>query len=357
MARILITGATGAMGTPLVELLSKAEDVEGYATSRTRREDAAVHWLQGDAKEPGFMRNILESHRFDCIVNFMNYSTAEFEQRAQYILENTEHYVFLSSARVYAENNGLIDEDAPRILDTCRDRDYLARDSYDLAKARQENILNQSGKRNYTIIRPSLTYNDHRMQLTLFELQEWIYRFFDGNSIIFPEEMENIYTTMTFGGDVAAVLARLACNPAAMGETFNVNGGGSATWGEVMKTYASAMREISGKPVRICRVPNAAAIAKTLNRYDQYRLARGISRRFSNHKVERAIGKMEYTTIHDGLGRCMKSYLEQTENVSIPSFRIAAYLDRVAHEFTPIERFDRKKHKAGYIFARMGLPV
>lgn len=342
---------------PLVDILSKQAGNKVYATSRSSKKSASINWLCGDARDPAFMKSILEEYTFDAIFDFMNYGTAEFGDRAEYILNNTRHYFFISSARVYAENDDIIDENSPRILDTCKDQKYLSHDSYDLAKARQEDILNQSGRKNYTIIRPSLTYNDHRMQFTLFELEEWIYRFFDGNSIVFPEDMEDTITTMTYGWDVATVLSRLLLNPLALGETFNVNGGGCATWGEILKIYVAAINSATGKVVGVRRVPNAADIAKRLNRYDQYRLARGISRRFSNNKVENAIGGMTYVAIKDGLNMCMRSYMNTTTCAAAPPFRTAAYLDRIAHEHTPIRRFSGKKQKIGYILERMGITV
>lgn len=51
----------------------------------------------------------------------------------------------MSSARVYAENNALISEDSPRLLDVSTDAVYLRTNEYALAKAREENILRNSG--------------------------------------------------------------------------------------------------------------------------------------------------------------------------------------------------------------------
>lgn len=45
-----------------------------------------------------------------------------------------------------------------------------------MAKARQEDILYQSGFSNYTIVRPSVTYNTYRLQLGALEKENWLYR-------------------------------------------------------------------------------------------------------------------------------------------------------------------------------------
>ena len=51
------------------------------------------------------------------------------------MLEATDQYVFISSARVYAQTEDLITEDTPRLLDVCTDKEYLKTNEYALAKA------------------------------------------------------------------------------------------------------------------------------------------------------------------------------------------------------------------------------
>ena len=108
----------------------------------------------------------------------------------------------MSSARVYAENNALISEDSPRLLDVSTDAVYLRTNEYALAKAREENILRNSGYENYTIIRPSITYNTYCLQVGVLE-KNWLYRAIHGRSIVFSDDVNTKITTMTFGDDVA----------------------------------------------------------------------------------------------------------------------------------------------------------
>lgn len=88
-----------------------------------------------------FLQPLLQKEKWNAIVDFMIYSTNDFEERYNQLLDSTTQYVYISSARVYAPNDGLITEDSPRILDICKDQDYLATDEYALTKARLENIL------------------------------------------------------------------------------------------------------------------------------------------------------------------------------------------------------------------------
>lgn len=354
MKRILVIGATGAMGKPLLQQLCKNPEFEVYATSRSTRSDEKIHWLQGNAKESTFLTQIITENQFDAIVDYMVYSTKDFQERYEFILENTSQYIFTSSARVYAQKDDVIDEESPRILDVCENAEYLSHDSYDLAKARQEDLLRNSVHKNWTIVRPSLTYNSRRLQFTIFELEEWIYRALDHNSIIFPDEMRDIVTTMTHGNDVAKIVAKLVLNPDAIGEVFNVNGGGHRTWGEILEIYRAATELSLKEPVKICKVTNVTDITKRLNRYDQYRLARGINRVFSNNKVESVVGPVTYIAIEDGLCNCMESFLKNPGEIYVPA-RKGAYLDRLASEWTPLNRFRTNRQKAGYLLGRFGV--
>lgn len=356
MKKILVLGASGAMGMPLAEMLSHNPDVKVTATSRRKMEsNTAVCWVQGNGKDIPFLESLLVEGQFDGVVDFLVYSTEEFKERYELFLKQCKHYIFLSSARVYAATNDVIDESFPRILDVSNDAAYLSTDPYELAKARQEDLLNNSGFRNYTIVRPSLTYNNTRMQFTIFELNEWIYRVFDNNSIIFPEEMSSVVTTMTYGQDVASAIVKLLFNPLSMGETFNINGGGSSTWGQILEIYTNAIQQYHGRKPSICFVKNVESIAEHLNRLGQYKMARGINRQFSNEKLKRVIGPMEFISIENGLTQCMKVFFQNADQLRYPDFRTAAYLDRLANEYTPLLRFDTAKRKLGYALCRFGL--
>ena len=71
----------------------------------------------------------------------MNYPAAEFQTRRDLILNSVGQYLFLSSARVYAQSETPLTEDSPRLLDVTTDAAYLKTTEYALEKARSENFL------------------------------------------------------------------------------------------------------------------------------------------------------------------------------------------------------------------------
>jgi len=236
--RILLLGGTGAIGTHVApELLRRGFSV--VITSRTAHEsnERGISYRQGDAKDEAFLDTIL-AERFDAIIDFMIYSTDAFRARCEKLLTHTDHYVFLSSYRVYGDSGcAPITEESPRLLDSVNDPDYLKTDEYGLAKARQEDILKASAHRNYTIIRPSITYAGDRFQLGTMEANEFLVRALNGKTVVFPKEMLSKRAAMTYAGDVGKMIARLVLNEAAYGETYTAASAETVTWNNVLKMY------------------------------------------------------------------------------------------------------------------------
>lgn len=160
--KILLLGGTGAMGVHLSKILNnQGEDV--YVTTRRERKGMGITYIQGNAHENAFLSDILQKYHFDVLIDFMIYNTSEFADRVDLLLSSVGQYIFLSSSRVYADSQTPITENSPRLLDVYKEEEYLKTDEYALSKARQEDILHRSGKNNWTVIRPYITYSEIRL--------------------------------------------------------------------------------------------------------------------------------------------------------------------------------------------------
>ena len=68
---ILILGGTGAMGVPLVKLLSAKDDMNVYVTTRSKKESMGnITYIQGNAKEVDFFNSLMDRN-YDVIIDFM----------------------------------------------------------------------------------------------------------------------------------------------------------------------------------------------------------------------------------------------------------------------------------------------
>lgn len=223
MANILILGGTGAMGVHLVNLLKRNGHCVTVTSRRRHKNSGNIMFVEGDAHDSSFLFPLLSKH-FDVVVDFMIYHTDEFAQRCCKLLNGCGHYIYLSSSRVYADSPTPLTEDSPRLLDVCTDKEFLATDEYALAKARQENLLQQSGMVNYTIIRPYITFSEIRLQLGVLEKEAWLYRAVHDRTIVFSHDIADRYTTLTYGLNVAEGIAALMGRREAYGEAFHITG-------------------------------------------------------------------------------------------------------------------------------------
>ena len=347
--RVLLLGGTGAMGTYLKDALASSGK-EVYITSRKQREGSGnIHYIKGDAHDVSFLTEVLKQG-WDSIVDFMVYTTEEFQNRAALFLDATSQYVFISSSRVYADSAAPIKESCPRLLESCEDKAYLATDEYALKKAREEDILTNSGKKNFTIIRPYITYGVRRLQLEDLECHQWLPRALAGRSIVLSKDIVDHYTTMTYGLDVAAGIAAIVGNEKALGETFHITAGESHKWGEVLDVYLDIIEAKTGVRPKVKWINDSLKLRSSKSQY-QVLYDRLFDRVFDNAKIMTVAPDLHFTPLREGL----KKSLEETMSASeMKRFAAAneAVQDRVAGERTPLSSFPSIKQKIQYLLYR-----
>ena len=348
--KILVLGGTGAMGIPVVKLLADKEN-EVYVTTRnlSAMSHGKIHYITGNAQNVNFVKNIL-TQRFDVIIDFMIYNSTMFRERMELFLANTGQYFFLSSARVYADaGEQLITEDFPRLLNVIQDKVYLKRDEYALAKAREEDMLHGSKYKNWTIIRPYITYNEHRLQLGALEKEAWLLRALEGKKIVFSRDMARCYTTLTYGGDVALRIVALAGREDALGQTFQIAGSESVRWERVLEIYLDVLEEKIGRRPEVYWLEDAGVIAKACHNTYQIKYDRLFDRKFDSTKVEEFLeDESEYREMAEGLRKCLSDFLDGEHIFLKRNWRLEGAFDRLTGEHTDIRKVSGWKKKIRY---------
>lgn len=238
MKKVLVLGATGAMGRYLVpELISLNYDVTGVGLDEVAPWSNATY-VKGDAFDKDFLAELLKE-KYDGIVNFMSYPPAKhrFEDYYQLFLENTKHYIFLSSCRVYDDKEVPVKETSPRLLDSSTDEELLASDDYCIHKAKAENLLMESPYDNWTAVRPATTFSTMRLQLVTLEFVNSVGRALRGKKVVLPMQAKDKPATLSWGGDVAKMIARILFKEEAKREFYNVCSAESRTWEEIAEYY------------------------------------------------------------------------------------------------------------------------
>ena len=234
---VLVIGATGAMGQYLVPcLVEMGYQVTGVALDEPANYLEGVTYIQGNAFDREFIEPIVKQH-FDGIVNFMEYGKDPFANWYQLFLDNTDHYIFLSTCRVYADEEVPVRETSPRLLDVSQDQELLASNDYCIHKAKDENLLWSTNYNNFTIVRPATTFSKLRFQLTTLEAPNTVGRALKGKKVVLPIQAKDKPATLCWGGDVARMIAGLLFKPEAIREAYNVCSSESHTWGEIADYY------------------------------------------------------------------------------------------------------------------------
>ena len=352
---ILILGGTGAMGVSLVQILHEQSRNEIFVTSRKDYKDKEnVHYLKGNAQDDAWIRKVLALKHWDVVVDFMIYSTEHFQKRLPLFLNSAGQYIFFSSSRVYADAHGeKITEETPRLLDTSNDNIYLKTDEYALAKAREENILRKAEKKNWTIIRPYITYNDERLQLGTMEKEAWLYRAIRGRTVVFTKDVAETLTTMTYGYDVAKGIASIIGKAEALGEVFHITQPNPLTWGEVANIYQKTFKMVTNRDMKIKYLSDSQKFSEVFSNHWQVYCDRLYARTFDNSKISCFLGENYcWTFMEDGLVNCFTKFLKDKRNFLAINWQAEGWMDRQTGERTPLSEIPNIKQRIVYVFMR-----
>lgn len=335
--KALLLGGTGAIGGYLQDELASA-GWEVHVTSRGIHENSEkVTFVRGNAQDFGFLDNLL-SDRFDVVVDFMTRPKNTFGEALRLMLPFTGRYVFLSSYRVFADAPVIV-EDSPRLLEVCPDNRYRLGDEYAIKKAREEDMLRASGKANWIIVRPAITFSGRgsgRFQLCTYEKDVWLWRAMGGLPIPVVPEMMKKQCTITWAGDVAKMMACLIAAPKADGEAFNVATSQHQTWGEVLELYRSVL-PLETRSVSLEQYESHCGSAVREYGYiPQIRYDRMLDRVLDNAKTLAVCGfeKSDLSDISEVLPRELRRYVEKGARLTtLPA--IQGRLDRIVGSSSP----------------------
>ena len=114
--KILILGATGAMAVYLIpELIARGYYIDGVSLDDVENDNENITYIKADALDLMFLTETLKNG-YNAIIDFMIYNPAEkFDLYYKLFLENTKHYIYFSTYRIYADDSPL-NENAKRLL-------------------------------------------------------------------------------------------------------------------------------------------------------------------------------------------------------------------------------------------------
>lgn len=346
--KVLILGGTGAIGTPLITILRQNPDIKICVTSRSEHpSEENVQYLKTDALNPRELENILMQNHWDAVIDFMIYSEQVFRKRIGLLLNSTDQYFFLSSATEYSDSDEIITEKTPRLLDVTTDKEFLTVKPYPINKALCENILRQTGLKNWTIVRPYITFNSNRLQLGCYEKELWLWRCLNGGEVLFSKDIAQRYTTLTFAKDVALAISRLIGNEKAFGEDFTITTNQSLKWNEILDIYKTVLLRERNIKMRVKWTDGSLNLRFRQGQWHA-KYDRLYNRRFDNAKLMGVLPDLRFTEVKKGLDYCLTEFLKTGNFRPIP----APCHARLANSYVPLQNIRGVKNMAKWLIVR-----
>ena len=170
MKKVLLIAGGGTLGTyTAAELLRLGHAVDIVCLEDKASSDPHLRYYKARATVP-YLRELFEKTHYDGIVNFIHYENYEdYVPYHELLSRSTDHLIFLSSYRVYADLVHPVTEDAPQLIDVIKDDErFLREEDYALSKAKAERFLRDNPyPKNWTIVRPVISFSDKRLDLVL----------------------------------------------------------------------------------------------------------------------------------------------------------------------------------------------
>ena len=300
--KILLIGGGGTLGTHTArELLKLGAVVDVLCPEEKSSDNEKLTFFQGVGSREKLTELFSATH-YDGIVNFIHYPKPdEYKEIHSFLMSNTDHLIFLSSYRVYANLQHPVTEEAPRLYDVETDPFLIDRETYAISKSKCEDFLRQEhAGENWTIVRPVISFSHRRLDLLLYSGHEVLEYAEKGLEMPMPETVKDYSAGIDWSGNSGKLIAHLLFKQDAMGETFNIYSGHGMTWGEVADTYA----EITGVKIRWCPEREFLDyVYKFKNDAWYWKYDRAYNRDIDATKVLRVtgLGKGDFLSVHDGI--------------------------------------------------------
>lgn len=236
--RVLLIAGGGTLGSyAALELLRQGCKVDVIALEELVSYNRDLKYICARVDDELLKKLFAENH-YDAIVDFIHYRDAEaYESRGRLLMDNTDHLVFLSSYRVYADEEIPLRESSPQLIDVSTDEYFLANEDYAIPKSKVERFLRGSGYKNWTIVRPLISFSHFRLDLVTLGASTLLSRAGQHKKILLPEEARHQTAGLVWAGNTGKMIARLALNSETFCEDYIIGSGENLTWQQVADIY------------------------------------------------------------------------------------------------------------------------
>jgi len=241
--RVLVLGGTRFIGLWLVnKLKSQNHDITLLNRGKTKADlPADIKRLSADRRDAEAVKNALAGQSYDVIYDLTGYELRNIEPVVEMFTGKIKHYIFQSTAAVYAEPRTV-----PMLEDYTRlDREHpgkSAEAAYGIGKAECENYLFDKFKQNgfpATILRCPVIYGAYNWM----HEREFSYyiRLLQGRTVLLPGNGLGLMQ-FAYAGDLARCYIEVLGKEKTLGQAYNIAHQGAIT----TEGYVDTIAEILG---------------------------------------------------------------------------------------------------------------
>lgn len=241
--KVLLIAGGGTLGTYTArELLKLGVSVDVICLEDKASDDPALNYIKADVTYE-YLTEFLNSRHYDGIVNFMLYRSLESYIPTHTLLSGkTDHLIFVSSYRVYAESDRPLTESSLRLYDTVTDTDFLENENYAVPKSKCEDyIANVGNTDNWTVIRPVISFSHRRFDVATSSGRTVVDCAENGRAVLLPEPMKNLTAGLDWAGNSGKLIAHLLFKQNTMKRCFTVSSAQNLKWCDIADIYSKLL--------------------------------------------------------------------------------------------------------------------
>ncbi len=300
--KVLIIAGGGTLGTHTSnELLRLGAKVDIICLEDKVSDNENLRFFKHDATID-YLKALFKEESYDGIINLIHYPDAEqYRPYHELLTAQTDHLIITSSYRVYADKQNPITETAPMLYDVSENKEFVAKETYAISKAKLEAIAKEDKENiNWTIIRPVISFSEYRFDVVMRSGRLVIEAAKEGKTVLLPEAAKNVTAGVDWAGNTGKLIANLMFKKEALGEAYTISSAPNMTWKEIADLYT----ELVGTKFEWVDMETYREDDKmSQNFYWALLYDRLFDRKIDNTKVLKAtgLGPEDFLSVRDGL--------------------------------------------------------
>jgi len=249
MKKVLIIGGTGTISSPITKKLANDKNVELYVLNRgtnNTKLPQGINYIRGNIQDVEEMKQQMKDYSFDSVINFIVWNKEDAKNNIDIFHGKTKQFIYISTVCV------LNHEVTCNTNEICEIGNKYS--DYGQSKAATEQVFLDAKEASgfpITIVRPTQTYSDHRIPLSVKGGGCWpvVSRMLRGKKVIIHGDGQSVWAS-THADDFAEGFYKLVADNDTIGEIYQIMNPQSHTWDMIYQALAELLN-VEYKPVYI----------------------------------------------------------------------------------------------------------